>query len=211
MTSAFGALWTVVGITLSASSTVGCEYFISAVDDFREVSQLMLRTHRFMGQAPQEGDSGGRVEFLPVHWHTALHGDGQGVDEQLQKLSLKSISRLRGFTNSTLLDILFFTSPVYCQVRLPLSLPLLLPPNILVSMQTIVDQVAGEMNRMYELFLERNPGYSGGVSLMGHSLGSCILFDILAHQVLTMCGRDVLNSHLFLHIVIEWYWGWPAS
>ena len=76
----------------------------------------MLRTHRFTGQAPQEGDTGGRVEFLPIHWHTALHGDNMGVDAHLQKLSLKSISRLRGFTNSTLLDILFFTSPTYCQV-----------------------------------------------------------------------------------------------
>ena len=50
------------------------------VDDFREVAQLMLKTHRFTGQAPREGDNGGRVEFLPVHWHTALHGDDTGVD-----------------------------------------------------------------------------------------------------------------------------------
>lgn len=143
----------------------------------------MLRTHRFAGQAPQEGDTGGRVEFLPVHWHTALHGDSHGVDTQLQRLSLQSISRLRNFTNSTLLDILFFTSPVYLQVStLSFSLHHLLTP-LSLSHQTIVDQVAGEMNRMYELFLQRNPGYSGGVSVMGHSLGSCILFDILAHQV----------------------------
>ena len=39
------------------------------------------------------------------------------------------------------------------------------------------------MNRLYELFLQRHPGYSGGVSVMGHSLGSCILFDLLEHQV----------------------------
>ena len=94
------------------------------MDDFREVSQLMLRTHRFVGQAPQKGDTGGRVEFLPVHWHTALHGDSEGVDKQLRSVSLKSIKRLRDFTNSTLLDILFFTSPVYLQVPPPLSLAL---------------------------------------------------------------------------------------
>lgn len=157
---------------------------LCAVDDFREVSQLMLHTHRFVGQAPQEGDTGGRVEYLPVHWHSALHGDSEGVDKQLRSVSLKSIKRLRDFTNSTLLDILFFTSPVYLQVPpLSLSLHLFLYSSFLCLPQTIVDRVAGEMNRMYELFLRRNPGYSGGVSLMGHSLGSCILFDILAHQV----------------------------
>ena len=35
----------------------------------------------------------------------------------LKMLTLPSISRLRDFTNSTLLDILYFTSPLFCQVR----------------------------------------------------------------------------------------------
>lgn len=47
----------------------------TSVDDFREVAQLMLKTHQFEGQAPRDGDGGGRVEFLPVHWHGPLSGD----------------------------------------------------------------------------------------------------------------------------------------
>ena len=35
---------------------------------------------------------------------------------------------------------------------------------------------------MYKLFLERNPGFKGKVHVMGHSLGSAILFDILCRQ-----------------------------
>jgi len=35
---------------------------------------------------------------------------------------------------------------------------------------------------MHQLFLQRNPDFSGGVSLGGHSLGSLILFDLLCHQ-----------------------------
>ena len=60
------------------------------VDDFREVSQLMLKTHRFPGRdAPpmsetevgQQQQSSrvsvkGRVEYLPVHWHAKLHTTG---------------------------------------------------------------------------------------------------------------------------------------
>lgn len=38
------------------------------------------------------------------------------LSSRLQPLTLQSISRLREFTNSTLLDILFYTSPIYCQV-----------------------------------------------------------------------------------------------
>lgn len=51
-----------------------------AVDDFREVSQLMLHTHQFNGQQSRAGDQGGRVEFLPVHWHETLHCADTGVD-----------------------------------------------------------------------------------------------------------------------------------
>ena len=50
-----------------------------------------------------------------------------------------------------------------------------------------MSQVASEMNRMLELFRQRNPTFQGGVSVMGHSLGSCILFDILDNQVLCVC------------------------
>lgn len=40
------------------------------------------------------------------------------------------------------------------------------------------------MNRIYRLFLERNPKFNGRVSLLGHSLGSAICFDILCRQPL---------------------------
>lgn len=38
------------------------------------------------------------------------------------------------------------------------------------------------MNRMYQIFKLRNPSFQGGVSVVGHSLGSVILFDLLCHQ-----------------------------
>lgn len=39
-----------------------------------------------------------------------------------------------------------------------------------------------ECNKIYKLFIERNPGFNGKVHLLGHSLGSAILFDILCRQ-----------------------------
>ena len=36
---------------------------------------------------------------------------------KLKKITLNSIKKLRSFTNDTLLDILFYGSPVYAQVR----------------------------------------------------------------------------------------------
>ncbi|VAI88521.1 unnamed protein product [Triticum turgidum subsp. durum] len=43
-------------------------------------------------------------------------------------------------------------------------------------------QVSGQLNQLYMKFLKRNPGYSGKVSLYGHSLGSVLTYDILCHQ-----------------------------
>ncbi|XP_066475161.1 SEC23-interacting protein [Tiliqua scincoides] len=132
---------------------------VECVDDFRTVSLKLLQTH-FRKSLEELKVS--RVEFLPVHWHSALDGDATGVDRNIKKITLPSIGRLRHFTNETLLDILFYNSPTYCQ--------------------TIVDKVGLEMNRLYALFMSRNPNFKGGVSVAGHSLGSLILFDILSNQ-----------------------------
>uniref|UniRef100_A0A0A9EMF7 DDHD domain-containing protein n=1 Tax=Arundo donax TaxID=35708 RepID=A0A0A9EMF7_ARUDO len=48
--------------------------------------------------------------------------------------------------------------------------------------QHIIDSVSNQLNKLYMKFLKRNPGYSGKVSLYGHSLGSVLSYDILCHQ-----------------------------
>ncbi|TWW60362.1 Phospholipase DDHD2 [Takifugu flavidus] len=132
---------------------------IQCVNDFRSASLSLLASH--YKRAQQEGKIG-RVEFLPVNWHSALHGDATGVDEDIQRITLPSISRLRHFTNDTLLDLFFYNSPTYCQ--------------------TIVDTVASEIDSLHTLFKKRHPDFNGAVSVVGHSLGSLILFDMLTNQ-----------------------------
>ncbi|XP_077469307.1 SEC23-interacting protein [Stigmatopora argus] len=132
---------------------------VECVDDFRSVSLKLLQSHF---KIPLDDHAISRVEFLPVHWHTALHGDATGVDRRIKKITLPSTGRLRHFTNETLLDVLFYNSPTYCQ--------------------TIMDTVALEINRLYALFMKRNPDYKGTMSVAGHSLGSLILFDLLSNQ-----------------------------
>uniref|UniRef100_H3D6C8 SEC23 interacting protein n=1 Tax=Tetraodon nigroviridis TaxID=99883 RepID=H3D6C8_TETNG len=132
---------------------------VECVDDFRSVSLKLLHSHY---KKAVDDHAVSRVEFLPVQWHTALHGDATGVDRRIKKITLPSTGRLRHFTNETLLDVLFYNSPTYCQ--------------------TIMDAVSQEINRLYALFMKRNPDYRGGVSVCGHSLGSLILFDLLSNQ-----------------------------
>jgi hypothetical protein len=128
------------------------------VDEFRSISLQLVQSHY---RSSCEKGLANRIEVLPISWHQELHSD-TGIDEKLKSITLHSIPRLRDFTNDTLLDLLFYTSPVYCQ--------------------TIVSTVGNQLNKIYDLFKQRNPDFKGGVSLGGHSLGSLILFDLLCHQ-----------------------------
>ncbi|XP_038220413.1 uncharacterized protein LOC119838514 [Zerene cesonia] len=143
----------------------------AVVNDFRTTSLQLLQSHY-----KNSYDSGlvGRIEVLPISWHGRLHSSETGVDARLANVTLDSIPWLRGFANDTLLDVLFYTSPVFCQ--------------------TIIDTVCSEMNRIYHLFKKRNPDFDGGVSLGGHSLGSVILYDLLGHQAPEMSSENVTEK-----------------
>uniref|UniRef100_A0A8C7VCD7 DDHD domain containing 2 n=1 Tax=Oncorhynchus mykiss TaxID=8022 RepID=A0A8C7VCD7_ONCMY len=132
---------------------------VQCVNDFRDASLSLLSSHF---KQSQDGAHMGRVEFIPINWHRVLHGDATGVDEDIQRITLPSISRLRQFSNDTVLDLFFYNSPTYCK--------------------TIIDTVASEINRLHSIFLQRHPQFTGAVSLTGHSLGSLILFDLLTNQ-----------------------------
>ncbi|XP_033194388.2 uncharacterized protein LOC117159022 isoform X2 [Bombus vancouverensis nearcticus] len=129
------------------------------VDEFRSISLQLVQSHY---RTASEQRIVNRIEVLPISWHTTLHSEDTGIDKKLQAITLESIPKLRHFTNDTLLDILFYTSPVYCQ--------------------TITETVGNEINRLAALFKKRNPDFDGGIYLGGHSLGSLILFDLLCHQ-----------------------------
>jgi len=150
------------------------------VDDFRKISLELTRTH-FRSNAntvPREQKQKviGRCEFIPVYWHDFLHGTETGIDKRLETITLKSVPKLRAFANDSLLDALFYTSQVYCQ--------------------HIVNVVSDEINRLYDLFVSRNPYFKGTVSLSGHSLGSVILFDLLANQGSTESREEDISNCL---------------
>lgn len=64
--------------TDSGHKTFCYKYDFHSVDDVRSISLSLQQTHykNFV-----DSNRVGRVEFIPVHWHTALHGDEGGVDE----------------------------------------------------------------------------------------------------------------------------------
>ncbi|CBN78492.1 DDHD domain-containing protein [Ectocarpus siliculosus] len=96
---------------------------------------------------------------------TGAGGSGSGIGSgglSIWDITLPRAPTLRAFTNDTLLDILYFMSPEYHQV--------------------IVQEVTQEINRILELFRKHTRDWSGKVSIVAHSLGAIICFDIMANQ-----------------------------
>ncbi|KAI3387005.1 hypothetical protein SNEBB_004811 [Seison nebaliae] len=100
-----------------------------------------------------------RAEFFPVEWRSSCKLD-QGV---IQSITPRRLRNLRGLFNSTVLDVLYYTSPLY---RLELT-----------------DGLVKGINETYMKFTLANPYFlrHGKISIIAHSLGSVIMYDILTN------------------------------
>ncbi|ODQ81399.1 hypothetical protein BABINDRAFT_160738 [Babjeviella inositovora NRRL Y-12698] len=119
------------------------------------------------------GDKNCRVQVLPIQWRhkvdfstklasAEVDSEGEPRLPSLTGITVDGVQSLRNVLGDVMLDILLYYEPYY--------------------MQQIITEVVSEMNAVYDQYLSRNPSFNGKVSIMGHSLGSAICFDILAQQ-----------------------------
>lgn len=85
----------------------------------------------------------------------------QPLDPSLDDITVEGVAFARSLISDLALDILLYQSSYKEQIS------------------RIVLQ---ECNRIFALFKQRNPDFRGKIHIMGHSLGSAILFDILCRQ-----------------------------
>ncbi|XP_057199933.1 phospholipase DDHD1 isoform X2 [Triplophysa rosa] len=117
----------------------------------REAARKMEEKH--FAEQTQE-----HVEFLPVEWRSELALDGDTVES----ITPDKVRGLRDLLNSSAMDIMYYTSPLY--------------------RDEITKGLTQELNRLYSLFCSRNPEFEtrgGKVSIISHSLGCVITFDIM--------------------------------
>lgn len=110
-----------------------------------------------------------RVEFLPVEWRSSLQLDGDTV-ESVTPICVRG---LRNTLNSSVMDIMYYNSPIY---RAEISASLL-----------------SELNRLYHMFCSRNPHFEsrgGKVSVLAHSLGCVLVYDLITGWSRPVLCRD---------------------
>ncbi|KAI1467877.1 DDHD domain-containing protein [Daldinia caldariorum] len=125
----------------------------------------------------ENGPGNCKVQVLPVCWRHLLDfpkrrekkgetdlGDLTTEEDEypsLEDITIEGVAFARSLISDLALDVLLYQS---------------------AYREQIAEIVLKESNRIYKLFLERNPDFKGKVHIVGHSLGSAIMFDILCRQ-----------------------------
>ena len=121
-----------------------------------------------------------RVQVLPVVWRHLLDFPKQSLKQNRKEQDLTDVDFGDEEDYPSLTDITVDGVPAVRNLITDLALDILLYQS--AYREHIAGIVQRECNRIYRLFLQRNPYFKGKVSLIGHSLGSAILFDILCRQ-----------------------------
>ncbi|OTB09249.1 hypothetical protein M426DRAFT_135129 [Hypoxylon sp. CI-4A] len=125
----------------------------------------------------ENGPGNCKVQVLPVCWRHLLDfpkrkekkdetdlgdvADDEDEYPSLEDITIEGVAFARSLISDLALDVLLYQS---------------------AYREQIARIVQKESNRIYKLFMERNPEFKGKVHIIGHSLGSAIMFDILCRQ-----------------------------
>lgn len=110
------------------------------------------------------------IQVLPITWRHSIKFKTVPTEDDicnpeipsLEDITVSGILPLRRLVGDVALDVLLYGEKYYQEL--------------------ILDTVMNELNGTYTLFKKKNPDFNGRVHLIGHSLGSLILFDMLSRH-----------------------------
>lgn len=119
------------------------------------------------------------VQVLPICWRHLLDFPRQSLKQNRKEMDMTDLDAALEEEYPSLQDINVDGVPAVRNLITDLALDVLLYQS--AYREHIAKIVQNEVNRVYQLFKQRT-GFNGKVSLVGHSLGSAIFFDILCRQ-----------------------------
>lgn len=162
---------------------------LDSINFIHDVNTLRKTTKGVYANAPdlqalnsqfKDTDKNSRVIYLPIVWRHLLDFPKQSLRQNKNEFDLGDVEAIDEDDYPSLSDITVDGVPSVRNLITDLAMDVLLYQS--AYREHIAGIVQRECNRVYNLFKERNPNFSGRVSLCGHSLGSAILFDILCRQ-----------------------------
>ncbi|KAJ2636872.1 hypothetical protein GGF40_002730, partial [Coemansia sp. RSA 1286] len=132
-------------------------------EDERPKNSFISRAKKFR-QWVQEfcsrefADSGANVHVLTIDYHSDIH-EHESAKQRMARTTLSSIPWIRKLNNEVLGDIFYYFSTFHGQ--------------------RLLSMVITKLNNAYDQFMTHHPEFSGPVSLVAHSLGGMICYEIL--------------------------------
>lgn len=155
------------GIGQSLSSKYSSVNFAHDCNNMRQI----IKTEYIKGR--KDGDNNCKIQILPIIWrydidfgleYTYEDFDSKGEYRlpKLADLNVDGVTSVRNLAADVLMDVLLYYDTKYNK--------------------EILDSVIKIANRIYDKYLEHHPDFKGKVSILGHSLGSAIVLDILSRE-----------------------------
>lgn len=159
--------------------------FIHDVNEFRKTLKTVYNDSEDLQALNGEVDKlpkNCRIQVLPICWRHLLDFPQQSLKHIREELDLGDADADENAKFPSLDDITLEGVPALRNIVADLALDVLLyqTPAYKTHISRIV---ATECNRILKLFKQRNPDFNGRISLVGHSLGSAVFFDLLSGQV----------------------------
>ncbi|KAF4661087.1 hypothetical protein FOL47_006846 [Perkinsus chesapeaki] len=127
--------------------------FVESIREFRDL----------INKGRQEGE--GRIECLPVVWANIIHEDDTDLVGRIKDITLRSVPVLRSLANDVASDVMFYQSSIYeGKIR----------RGVVSSINTAVKE--------YMANADSRGAARPRVSVLGHSLGSVIAYDVVEIQ-----------------------------
>ena len=166
--------------------TLGRKYqyvnFSHTVNVLRKNMKTLYGTTEKFQKLNENDKKNSRIQVLPITWRHRIGFNTEDLDTNrniaelptLLDLTLDGVRPIRKLIGDIALDILLYDEEYY--------------------QEKILKEVISELNRIHELYCRNNPNFKGNISVIGHSLGSLIFFDILSKPELAkQLNFDVVN------------------
>jgi hypothetical protein len=129
----------------------------------RKVDEWKKRCELAKKEKLPEPEPPSRVEFIPIEWYDRIHSSSNALMKSLQAATLNTIPALRALANDVIFDVLMYMTPNFCF--------------------DVLDCVTDQIIKMHQLVHSIYPDFQqhgGKCSLIGHSLGTVICWDLLS-------------------------------
>ncbi|KAJ1720554.1 hypothetical protein LPJ53_004833 [Coemansia erecta] len=130
-------------------------------EDEKPKGMFMRKAHKYRQQfrdTCRRHFPAAAVEMVPIEYHYDMHGL-ETANRRMAKATLPSIPWIRTMDNEVIGDILYYFSTFHGRAMLAM--------------------VIGKLNAAYAAFAADHAGFAGPVSLVAHSLGGIICYEIL--------------------------------